>query len=158
MSNTVAIRVAKGIYPVDRRWAKKIAARILHLLGVQDAELSLYFCTLQIIQELNAAWMGKNRPTDVLSFPQNDEPASSLAAGPLGDVVISTEIAASQAEALGVSYEEELLRLIIHGVLHLLGYDHVGDRKEAAKMRREEKRILVLLEEESAGITTPKKH
>ncbi len=157
MSNTVAIRSDRGIHPVDRRQAKKMAGRILHAVGVQDAELSLYFCSLRTIQGLNSEWRGKDRPTDVLSFPQDDNPDPSCISGPLGDIVISTDIAASQAEREGVSYEHEILRLLIHGVLHLLGYDHERGKTDAARMRREEKRIFKLMEDQSAGIVTPEK-
>jgi probable rRNA maturation factor len=77
------------------------------------------------IKELNRRFRKKNKPTDVLAFPMNEE-------GVLGDIAISTETARRNAKRFGVSYEQEMKRLVIHGVLHLLGYDH------GRKMRRAE--------------------
>ena len=91
------------------------------------------------IQVLNAQWRGKDKPTDVLSWPQSepDEPRSEF----LGDVVISRDTAERQAAARGWSLEEELALLLVHGILHLLGHE---DDSEAGseKMKEVERRTL----------------
>jgi probable rRNA maturation factor len=89
------------------------------------------------IQALNRQYRGKDKPTDVLSFPLADELQPFL----LGEVVISTETAARQAERHGHTLREELQILLIHGILHLLGYDHEVSRGEAARMRRKEREV-----------------
>jgi probable rRNA maturation factor len=93
------------------------------------------------VHALNRQYRGKDKPTDVLSFPLADELQPSL----LGDVVISVETAARQARRRGHSLREELQTLLIHGVLHLLGYDHEVSRSEAIRMRRKEREVKVVL-------------
>ena len=82
-----------------------------------DPEISVVLCDDPFIRDLNARWRGKDKPTDVLSFAQEDDPDL------LGDIVISLETAARQAEAAGWSLENEVALLGTHGLLHLLGYD-----------------------------------
>ena len=97
------------------------------------------------IRSLNQAYRHKNRPTDVLSFPadpNDDGPGPARAAdGLLGDIVIATGIARRQAKAAGHSEQTELRVLAVHGLLHLLGYDH-HDTKAAARMAAAERRLL----------------
>ena len=86
-------------------------------------EVSVSFMSADEIQALNRDYRGKDAPTDVLSFPVND----ALAIGPgrpLGDIVICMDVARQQAEEYGHSLERELAFLVVHGVLHLLGYNH----------------------------------
>jgi probable rRNA maturation factor len=104
------------------------------------------------IRQLNRDWRGKNKATDVLSFPQLEVAGLrelSRAAGRgrvpdwwLGDVVISVERARAQAAEHGFTLRQELELLLAHGLLHLLGFDHEKDRAEAARMRRLEKKLL----------------
>lgn len=79
----------------------------------------------QVIWKLNQRFRGKNRPTDVLAFSYGSD-------GMLGDVIISSETARKNARSFGVSYRQELKRLVVHGVLHVLGYDH-GKRMSYAE-------------------------
>ncbi len=104
------------------------------------------------IQKLNRKYLKKDKPTDVLSFPMCDfnsktrkgvmpyAPTNSELI--LGDVVISVETAKTQAYANDVTIMEETSRLLIHGILHLLGFDHEKGRKEAFRMKKEEERLL----------------
>ena len=93
-------------------------------------ELSLLFTSDKEIRELNAHYRKKDKATDVLSFPLDD---NSM----LGDVVISVETAAKQAKSYRTTFRNEIERLLIHGVLHLLGHDHEGvSKSQAEKMRR----------------------
>jgi len=88
---------------------------------------------------LNRYYRGKTGPTDVLSFPMREGSFASLSPDLLGDVVISTETAERQARASGRSLRDELVALLIHGILHLLGYDHQTP-SEARRMKRLERR------------------
>ena len=123
---------------------RKIARTISDALGSTDAELSILLTGDEEIRELNRDWRDKDRATDVLSFSQveGEGPAGARV---LGDVVISMDTAARQAEELGHDLEHEVARLLVHGVLHLLGHDHVRGGSSARKMRAEEKRLLALL-------------
>lgn len=94
------------------------------LLRDAPVEMSVVLCTDKYIQDLNKQWRDKDAATDVLSFPQND-PDSVL----LGDVVISVETASEQAKKRAIDLKDEIRILLVHGTLHLLGYDHEG-RKE----------------------------
>jgi probable rRNA maturation factor len=104
------------------------------------AEISVLLAGDEKIRSLNRFHRGKDKPTDVLSFPMDEKPAAGKRA-PLGDIVISAETAARQALRYGHPLENEILFLTIHSMLHLLGYDHVNDKSEAALMRLREKEI-----------------
>jgi len=121
------------------RKIKKIALTILELVGEENAELSLALIGNLEIKKLNARYRQKDYATDVLSFPV----AGIVLKEPrlLGDVVVSVEKAAEQAKARGHSSEQELVTLLIHGVVHLIGYDHERSARDARAMRRVEKRI-----------------
>lgn len=92
------------------------------------------------IAALNARYRGKSGPTDVLSFSQLEGEHSELGGNLLGDVVISVETAARQARAAHRGFDAELARLLVHGTLHLIGYDHEDDA-DARVMRRMERRL-----------------
>ena len=99
-------------------------------------ELSLLFTTDSEIQELNRTYRKKNKPTDVLSFPPDVTRIMGEERELLGDIVISLDTTQRQARILEAGFYEELVRLLIHGVLHLAGYDHEGvPEREANKMR-----------------------
>lgn len=116
-----------------RRWSRTILRR----LNRPRAELSLAFVTDPTIRELNRRYRNRDAPTDVLSFPLADEVCPDL----LGDVVISVDTLRRQARQRKRSVADELLRLLIHGILHLLGYDHEVSPAEAQRMRRMEREM-----------------
>jgi probable rRNA maturation factor len=109
-------------------------------LGLAEAELSVLLTTDLAIKELNRTYRRKNRPTDVLAFPMDEVPS-----GPtprlLGDVVISLETAALQAQNAGHSLALEATELLAHGLLHLLGYDH-ANQAEMESMRNMTARLV----------------
>ncbi|MBT9172853.1 MAG: Endoribonuclease YbeY [Syntrophomonadaceae bacterium] len=108
------------------------------------AEISVVLCDDRTIHRLNKKWRGVDAPTDVLSFPQltgTDWQEPAMAQVLLGDIVLSLESAARQAEEYGHSSERELLYLFTHGLLHLLGYDHLQE-DEKCRMRRREEEII----------------
>ena len=144
---------------IDQRRVKRWVSLILKKLGCIKSEISILFVDDDEIQVLNRDYRGKDKPTDVLSFPQIEiskgigrgkgekktrkySLPSPLPIPVLGDVVISLETAKRQAKERGHPFIREVLILLTHGILHLLGYDHEGDRKEAVEMRRMEKEII----------------
>lgn len=123
---------------IPARRVKKIAQRILKLLNQNHVDLSLALVGNREIQELNARYRKKDEPTDVLSFPSGEIHPTGIQI--LGDVVISVEQAEKQARKRKKTLTEEVERLLIHGILHLLGYDHERSQKEAKIMRGMEKK------------------
>ena len=120
------------------------AARALDAEGQPASELSIVFTDDAAIQRLNRDYRGVDEPTDVLSFAQSEGDAFArpeTALPHVGDVIISIETAARQAAEYGVSPDEEISHLLVHGVLHLLGYDHETP-DDAATMREREDAIL----------------
>lgn len=111
-----------------------IAEEILRFnTAPENVELSIVLCDDDFIQKLNNDYLGRNRPTDVLSFPIDDDELDTGVRA-IGDVVISVETAHRQAEKLNHSIGLEVAFLLIHGILHLLGYDH-DDSAEQLRMR-----------------------
>ncbi len=100
--------------------------------GGDAPELCIRLASDAAVRELNARWRGKDRVTDVLSFPMQDAPVD--AAAPLGDVVLAVDFVRAEAARLGLEPEAHALHLIVHGVLHLLGFDHM-EAGEEARMR-----------------------
>ena len=102
-------------------------------------EIDLNICYNPTIQKYNALYRGKDKPTDVLSFPLENEIESELITLPLGSIMISVEYVKNISQELGHSYEEELSLLFIHGLLHLLGYDH---ERDSGEMREREEELI----------------
>jgi probable rRNA maturation factor len=125
---------------VDTGLLRQRARAILKALGHPRSELSLSFVDDAAIAELNEQWRGKRGPTDVLSFSLVGGDWEAHRGRLLGDVVIGVDVAARQARQSHRSLSEELTRLTIHGVLHLLGHDHEHD-VDARRMRAEERRL-----------------
>ncbi len=98
------------------------------------------------IRRLNRDYRGKDKPTDVLSFSQAEGEFGDVVPDMLGDVVISIETARRQASESAISLESELDSLLVHGILHLAGYDHELGAKEAMAMRALEKKIMSKLQ------------
>ncbi len=122
---------------------KKIARLVLKELGVPgDSELSISFIDDAQMRELNRTYRNINRTTDVLSFPQGEGPDFTL----LGDIIISIETAIRHANSYGVTQHEELKKLIIHGILHLLGHDH-KKKRETEIMRENELKLALLVKD-----------
>jgi probable rRNA maturation factor len=134
---------------VDGGRVKKIVRQVLKAEGIAPPyEVSLLFSDSEIVRRLNRDYRGMDEPTDVLAFymlPQ-EQADDSFAIPPdgvtrLGEVIISYPQAVVQAKEQGHSIERELALLIIHGILHLLGYDH-EEPKEDRKMRERERELL----------------
>jgi probable rRNA maturation factor len=116
--------------PVDvERW-RAFAERALKVVPADGAGATVAFVSDRAMRELNKRWRGKRGTTDVLSFPAGQEEFEKGEGSSLGDVVISVEQAARQAAEHGLEFENEVEQLILHGLLHLCGYDHERDGGE----------------------------
>ena len=132
------IRRAAG-RKISSRRLKQVALVLLQLAEREDAELSLALIGNAEMQELNARYRHKNYPTDVLSFPSAKK--LPVDAPLLGDVIISVDKAAEQAKERRRTLDQEIVTLLIHGIVHLLGYDHERSAKDARIMTRMEKKL-----------------
>lgn len=134
---------------MDVGWLRRIARAILRAEGVASPyEVSLVFTDVETVQKLNREYRGEDRPTDVLAFYMlpHEKAGESFVLPPdnvarLGEVIISYPHAVKQAKEQGHSVERELALLVIHGLLHLLGYDHEQPEEEA-RMRTRENELL----------------
>jgi probable rRNA maturation factor len=116
--------------PLDgERW-RAFAAKALKVMPAGGAGATVAFVSDRAMRELNRRWRGKRGTTDVLSFPVEQEEWEQGEGRTLGDVVISVERAAKQAAENGLTLDEEIAQLILHGLLHLCGYDHESDKGE----------------------------
>lgn len=123
------------------------AATVSELYGLDKAELSVTLTDDRHIQAINRQYRGIDRPTDVISFALNEseEPEIQDAeVNVLGDIIISLERAAEQAAEYGHSYRREVAFLTVHGLLHLLGYDHM-EEEERQEMEQEQRTVMEAL-------------
>ena len=130
--------------PLDcDRW-QAFTARAMKMAPAKGAGVTVAFVSDRMMRELNRRWRGKRGTTDVLSFPEEGAFAAfEMPEGPmLGDVVISVEQAARQAAEHGLDFEKEVAQLILHGVLHLCGYDHETDGGEMDRLELRLRRQL----------------
>jgi rRNA maturation RNase YbeY len=116
-------------------------------LGFHDGELSVLFTDDQHMAQLNSRFLRREGPTNVLAFPMADGHAIDEDYGMLGDIVLSVDRAVHESKELDEPLEETIYRLLLHGLLHLLGYDHEKSLKEAKRMEREQGRLLSLMKE-----------
>jgi probable rRNA maturation factor len=147
--NRVAIR-CEGITPPP--WEKaceRVCKRILALLGKKNWEVSLLLCNDQAIRLLNAAYRNKDTATDVLAFAQEEGEHIAGRKNRLlaGDIVISLDTLMANAENYNVSPDEELKRLLVHGMLHLAGRDHRSDALDESMLVEQEALVRKLKEE-----------
>jgi len=130
-----------------------LAEFVLSQEGASQNELSVLFVDDAQITELNRRYLGRNRPTDVLAFPMGVGENADIHPEVLGDVVVSAERAACYAEECDLKVEDELSLYLIHGILHLLGYDDTTAPAKR-KMRKRERELLVEAEEKRLLIKT----
>lgn len=127
------------LHPIDRAQVIRLAREVLLAIGEPDSSLCIAFIRDRRMRELNRDYRGIDRPTDVLSFNSDEEDSGAEAGGRfLGDMAISVETAERYAAEHRISLEREIGQLVIHGTLHLAGYDHETDNGE---MNRLEKRL-----------------
>ena len=119
-------------------------------MGCHDKELSILFTDDQRMAALNRQYRGKEDATDVLSFSMMEDPEGEAGLTPfepvmMGDVVVSVDTALREAEELEEPFERTVDRLLVHGILHLLGRDHEKSENDSAAMIKEEERLLGLI-------------
>ena len=124
---------------------KKKAQAVLNALGCPDGELSILLLDDSQIAILNKKYLKREGPTNVIAFPMREGPFAEVTPDLLGDVVISLETAAKEGVAVGISMEDRLTELLVHGILHLCGYDHETSEKEALRMEEKSREILEIL-------------
>jgi len=124
----------------NRDWTV-LVNQILERIGRKESSTTIAFVSDNRIRELNRRYRGLDKTTDVLSFPAGSFPASKDEVVELGDIAVSVERARAQARQNGLTFEREIAQLILHGLLHLSGYDHETDNGEMnrleLKLRRE---------------------
>lgn len=123
------------------RW-QAFAERVLKVAPADGAGVIVAFLSDRAMRELNWQWRGKRGTTDVLSFPAAQDEFEKVEGQTLGDVVISVEQAARQAAEHDLEFETEVAQLILHGVLHLCGYDHETDEGEMNRLELRLRRRL----------------
>jgi len=133
-------------YKISRTTVQQKTTDILNALDYHDAELSILIVDDPQIAILNKKYLRRNGPTNVIAFPMRTEQFSNINPELLGDVVISIETAEKEGKSIGISMEERFTQLLVHGILHLLGYDHEKSEKEADKMEKKSEEILKLIE------------
>jgi probable rRNA maturation factor len=133
----ISIAAPQEAVPVDRGRVREVVRAVLAGEGVADYELSLAFVDNPTIHRLNQRYLRHDEPTDVLSFPLSDPSAAKLS----GELVIGAEVAQAQAAERGHDVQAELALYVIHGLLHLCGYDD-HNPADAAAMRDRERHYL----------------
>lgn len=154
MSHAVAVSADGVRVGISRARVAGVAHSVLRSEGVRDATLSISFVSNRAIQALNRAHLRRRGVTDVIAFTLR--PAGRGKGAPLvGDVYIAPDVARASAHANGVTVREELVRLIVHGTLHVLGYDHpeTDARLRSAMWRKQERLVERLMHDDSRRTT-----
>ena len=120
-------------------------------MGCEEAEISIVIVDDAEITRLNRRYFRRPGSTNVISFPLQEEKPGNLQTPLLGDVVISADTAARHARAAGIRTGDEILFLLVHGVLHLVGYDHEGSAAERREMEAKEREIFGALRKRTRG-------
>lgn len=144
----VQIDNRQSIHKIARKKLRQTAKAILNALDCPDAELSILILDDQQIAELNRKFLNRKGPTNVIAFPMQEGQFSEIAPNLLGDVVISVETAQQEAQRAGLRMEDRFNQLLIHGILHLLGYDHAETKSEARRMENKTREVLKIIEKE----------
>ena len=151
----ITFSATKQMPLTDYELKKTLRAAILNTLIYEgfesDAEISLTVCDNEYIQSINKQFRDIDRATDVLSFPMYEagewESEGEFGPSPLGDIVISLERTAAQAEELGHSFLREAAFLAIHSTLHLLGYDHERSKEDDEEQCRRQRAVIEMMPE-----------
>jgi len=136
----IAIASPQESVPIDRKALRLVVQTVLEGEGVGDAEIGLAFVDNATIHQLNKRYLNHDEPTDILTFPLSDPGARKL----VGELVIGAEVALAQAQSRGHDVQAELALYVIHGILHLCGFDD-KTAKDCQEMRRRERHYLGVL-------------
>ncbi len=129
--------------PVDEDFLKKATDKVLKEERKENSRISIVFVSSERVKRLNKTYRNKNEATDVLSFSSEDSGKEKFLSlekveKDLGEIIICPEEVRESAKKNNVSFKRELVWVLIHGILHLLGYTHEESKKEAEKMRKKE--------------------
>jgi probable rRNA maturation factor len=142
--NRVEFRAEEVPLPSWNAAAGRFIRKVLNTLGRENWDISVLFCSNNYIKSLNAQYRKKDEATDVLSFPLGEtSPSGRFLAG---DIVISLDALDENEEIFKVPRDEELRRLLIHGILHLSGEDHRTNKPEEAMLRKQEELLKLVTE------------
>ncbi len=130
---------------LNTRRVRQTMKAVTQQLDCQDKEISIVFTDDGGIKKLNQTYLGKNKPTNVLSFSLRENDYGDINPQMLGDIVISVETAKKDAAKGGLTFSHEIDFLLIHGLLHLLGYNHENTTKAAARKMQQKERELFRL-------------
>ena len=125
---------------------QQTAQAVLDALDFPDGELSILLVDDQQIETLNIEYLNRKGPTNVIAFSMREGQFNDITPNLLGDVVISVETAKKEAHAANISLQNRFNQLLIHGILHLSGYDHEKTHKEAKRMEKKSNELLALLD------------
>lgn len=142
MSGDVRVFNRQRARAVDTRLLRRMVQSLLEeIMGLEDFDLTLHLVNARAMAELNQMHLGHEGPTDVITLDYAAKEAQLSANSVAGEIFVCTDVVVEQARMFGVTWEEELARYIIHGILHLCGHD---DRraKQRSAMKREETRLL----------------
>jgi probable rRNA maturation factor len=143
MSTAVGVSVDGGRIPVSRDRVADAVRAVLRSDKVRDAMISVAFIRTREIQRMNREHLRRNRPTDVIAFGFR---SVGRGAPVVGDIYIAPDVARESARANGITVREEIFRLVVHGTLHVLGYDHpeTGARTRSAMWQKQERLVARL--------------
>ena len=133
-------------YKIIKAKLRKRAQAILNALGSPEGELSILVVDDSEIKTLNKKYLNRSSPTNVIAFPMKEGEFSDINPQLLGDVVISIETTGREALQSGISTEERFAQLLVHGILHLFGFDHEKSEQDARKMDKKSNELLKLIE------------
>lgn len=134
----VLIKGSQKLSAPDRQRVRKVTEDLLSYLNLASRDLSILFSDDKQIHKINRTYFDRDHPTNVISFSYMDGSPCEV----LGDLVISLERAREEAENSGIPFYERIFSLIIHGLLHVQGFDHEKEKREAQRMRHREKKLL----------------
>jgi len=120
-------------------------------LDCPDGELSILIVDDRQIRVFNRDYLDRDRPTNVIAFPMREGDFSRINPQLLGDVVISADTAKKEGSTAGISTEKRLVELLVHGILHLFGYDHETHRQEAREMEKKADELLGIVQSSEIG-------
>lgn len=141
----VSIQNRQKLLTVDLARVRRSLKRLMKELDVSNCEVSLLLVDDDQIQEINKNYLQRDRPTNVISFAMTDGAFGDLHPEILGDIILSVETAARDAIACDIDFMDEVEFLLIHGLLHLLGYNHENvENQEAEKMKKRERELFYL--------------
>jgi rRNA maturation RNase YbeY len=143
---TVLIENQQSSHPIPIERVQKIAQAILNALDSPEGELSVLLVDDIYMAQLNQSYLDRKGPTNVIAFPMREGLHTDINPHLIGDVVISMDTCAREAQEAGLSLDRRFDQLLVHGILHLFGYDHIHSSQEALAMEAKSDELLALVE------------